>query len=206
MTVPTRQSAYPYGTRIRSPRVPEDALEKWKIWNTGKDGGQWGKMGEIGRGDHHKITTDKWQKNGEKRGGGMGEKREKKCDEIPMFPNPIFPILPEAAELSITPFTKLRIRYSDGKWGKSKVCMDIRKFGYPGGLTRARCNNEARKVGPRTLSHIWAARRLKWQPKPIGRHPTAIALQPMACERVFRALSKAALLCHGCAFPDCAPA
>ena len=47
-------------TRIHSPRVPEDALEKWERW--GEMGAKWGRMGaKWGRnggemGNHHKIT------------------------------------------------------------------------------------------------------------------------------------------------------
>ena len=48
------------GTRIRSPRVPEDALEKRERWKTGERwgqmGGNGGKWGEMG--NHHKTMTE----------------------------------------------------------------------------------------------------------------------------------------------------
>ena len=59
----------------------------------------------------------------------MGGKRVK------MFPNPIFPIFLEAADLPIgSLYKKNASGVRMGKWGKLKVSMGIRKFGYLGGL------------------------------------------------------------------------
>ena len=71
----------------------------------GKDGGKCGGNGESLE-EHNRSCMDnlyKWQENGEQgRGGGSERKTGEKCDEIPLFPNPIFPIFPEAADLPIS--------------------------------------------------------------------------------------------------------
>ena len=69
-------------------------------------------------------TRGKWNKNGEK------------WDEIPVFPNPIPPIFPEAADLP------------HGKLGKFEKSVGIRKFGYLEGLQLA---HTAQACGPPSL-------------------------------------------------------
>ena len=77
----------------------------------GENWGKWG-GGIIIRSreklsEHPVPRAEKWRNPGGRGGGGvMGEKWEKKCDEIPLFPNSISPIFVEAAGLPISSLYK----------------------------------------------------------------------------------------------------
>ena len=64
-------------------------------------------------------------------GGGNGRRRREKCDEIPLFPNPISPFFRRPQTSPLIPFTKLRIRYPDGKMGEIESICGRPKIGVP---------------------------------------------------------------------------
>ena len=95
--------------------------------------------------------NNKWQKNGEKLGGVVGQKTGEKCKEIAMFPNRNFPFFPEAAVLPISTLYKTNYLLSGWKIGGNEGIRGYPKFEVPRRLASIQTKQQHREGLPTPL-------------------------------------------------------